>query len=562
MIAKITRGADAPGLVRYLFSEGKANEHTDQRVAAADGALDVPVGRMLSGDERRELGRGLDAPHQLYGTEVARGYSWHLSLSTKGGADRTLSDGEWAEIAAEAVDRMGFDETPGRAPCRWVAIRHGISDKGNDHLHLAVNLVREDGTVAKLGRDYATVSKLCADMEARYGLYVVEGRKTGGMPGVKRAETERAERGGRPETERAELARRVRAAAVASSSEAEFVRRLRAQGVAARPRYTKGGTRQVTGYAVATQAPEGQQFLWYSGGKLAKDLSLPALRAGWSSSHQAGSEAVAEWGSGAHVGRGRSGRHARSEGWAAVSETWGAGRAPATSGGRETEHYDPGEWDQAASRIAGVVAELASLPAEDRAGWEAAANHAAGVLGALSGRLEPAPGPLAVAADVLARSAQGRQGEQPRPDVRPLTGALRNVAAVMAQAQITDETAVAWGVVLTELLRLTQAIHQAHLARDEVTSAVQLAGEARAALEAARTSYTTSAQAAAHLGAVIAEAAESAPEGPEHESAERRRRHRKEGEASPAMRPVDYAALAARRAAAERAAEAARDRGR
>lgn len=561
MIAKITRGGDAPGLVRYLFSDGKANEHTEQRVVAADGALDVPIGRTLSAEERRELGRGLDAPHQLYGTEMARGYSWHLSLSTKGGVDRTLSDAEWAEIAAEVVARMGFTEGPGRAPCRWVAIRHGISDKGNDHMHLAVNLVREDGTAARLGRDYATVSKLCADMEARYGLYVVEGRKTGGMPGVKRAETERATRGGRSETERVELARRVRTAAVASTSEAEFVRRLRAQGVAARPRHAKGDRRAVVGYSVATEAPEGQQYLWYSGGKLAKDLSLPALRAGWSEGEQGRSEAVTEWGSRPHVGRGQEGRHRRGAGWAETAQTWGAGRQPAAAGGRETELYASATWDEAARQIAGVVADLAAVPAVDRAGWEAAASHAAGVVGALSARLEPAPGPLAAAADTLARSAQGRHSGPPPTATFPVTGALRSVAAVMAQTQITDESAVAWGVVVSELLRLAQAIHQAHLARGEAVAADRLAGEARSKLEEARASYGSAGRAAEALAEAIRAEVEAAASVAGHDNEGREGRHRK-GEATPAMRPADYAALVARRAASERAAEVARDRGR
>ena len=555
MIAKITRGGDAPGLVRYLFSDGKANEHTDQRVVAADGALDVPVGRTLSVEERRELGRGLDAPHELYRTEVARGYSWHLSLSTKGGVDRVLSDEEWAEIAAEVVNRMGFSETPGRAPCRWVAIRHGNSDKGNDHTHLAVNLVREDGTVARLGRDYATVSKLCADMEARYGLYVVEGRKTGGMPGLKRAETERAARGGRSEAERVELARRVRTAAVASTSEAEFVRRLRAQGVATRPRYAKGDRRAVVGYAVATEAPEGQQYLWYSGGKLAKDLSLPALRASWSEGDQGRSDAVSEWGSRPHTGRGLEGRHRRGASWAETAQTWGAGRPPASGAARETEPYAPEQWDEAGRRIAGVVAELAAVAATDRAGWEAAANHAAGALGALSARLEPTPGPLAAASDTLARSAQGRHSEPAPAGVRPVTGALRSVAAVAAQAQITDETAVAWGVVLSELLRLAQAIHQAHLARGEAVAAEHLAGEARTKLEEARASYGSAGRAADAVAEALRAETEAAAGFAGHDSEGRERRHRK-AEATPVMRPADYAALVARRAAEERTQKA------
>ena len=46
------------------------------------------------------------------------------------------------------------------APCREqvvlvsgrVAVRHGVSRAGNDHIHIAVNLVREDGTKASVWR--------------------------------------------------------------------------------------------------------------------------------------------------------------------------------------------------------------------------------------------------------------------------------------------------------------------------------------------------------------------------------------------------------------------------
>jgi hypothetical protein len=57
-------------------------------------------------------------------------------------------------------------------------------------------------------------------MERRYGLSAVEGRaKKAAMPGLTRAETEKARRTGRDEAERAELARVVRAAATFAGSE-------------------------------------------------------------------------------------------------------------------------------------------------------------------------------------------------------------------------------------------------------------------------------------------------------------------------------------------------------
>ena len=90
----------------------------------------------------------MDLPAVLFGTEVPAGACWHLSLSTKAGTDRELSDAEWAEVAQEAMNRLGFEASGHRAACRWVAVRHGRSSAGNDHVHVVVNVVREDGKVA------------------------------------------------------------------------------------------------------------------------------------------------------------------------------------------------------------------------------------------------------------------------------------------------------------------------------------------------------------------------------------------------------------------------------
>jgi hypothetical protein len=69
-----------------------------------------------------------------------------------------------------------------------VAVRHGRSGAGNDHVHVVVDLVREDGKVARTANDFRQLSRLCAEMEGRYGLAAVEGRaKKTAMPGLTRA---------------------------------------------------------------------------------------------------------------------------------------------------------------------------------------------------------------------------------------------------------------------------------------------------------------------------------------------------------------------------------------
>ena len=91
----------------------------------------------------------------------------------------------------------------------------------------------------------------------------------------------------------------MRACATASRDESEFIRRLRDEGVRLRPRYAEGGTEEVVGYSVRLPGREHgpQRSVWYGGGRLARDLTLPALRRGWRQDAEAQRRAVREWSS-------------------------------------------------------------------------------------------------------------------------------------------------------------------------------------------------------------------------------------------------------------------------
>jgi hypothetical protein len=56
----------------------------------------------------------------------------------------------------------------------------------------------------------------------------------------------------------------------------------------------------------------------------------------------------------------------------------------------------------------------------------------------------------------------------------------------MAQAVLDEGTRAAWRLLLAEMLRVAQAVHDAHLARSESEQAGRLAGEARKALDNVR----------------------------------------------------------------------------
>jgi hypothetical protein len=68
-----------------------------------------------------------------------------------------------------------------------------------------------------------------------------------------------------------------------SDSEAEFFARLRADGLLVRERFSRRDTGEVTGYAVALPGHVNREGrpVWFGGGRLAADFTLPKLRHRW-----------------------------------------------------------------------------------------------------------------------------------------------------------------------------------------------------------------------------------------------------------------------------------------
>jgi hypothetical protein len=105
-----------------------------------------------------------------------------------------------------------------------------------------------------------------------------------------RAETEQAVRRNQSEPSRIALRRLVQDAAAAAASEADFFTLLRDTGALIRER--RGTTEQgrITGYAVALPGhiTGNGTTVWFGGGKLAPDLTLPKLRRRWERSRNTG----------------------------------------------------------------------------------------------------------------------------------------------------------------------------------------------------------------------------------------------------------------------------------
>jgi hypothetical protein len=463
----ITRGTRMGGLLAYLQGPGRANEHTHPHLVAGDVSvtswhsnvvLDRPTALAVAAQ--------LDQPRRAFGVQVAGGSVWHCSLSLRADEGQ-LSDRQWATIARDFVEGMGFsDDTRvsedgqivGRAGCRWVAVRHGLSANGNDHVHIAVSLVRENGTKASVWNDRRTAQRVAGELEAKHGLQVLESRAVGrGGRGYKPAELATAQRRGDAEPARAALARAVRAHAGAAADEAEFVRRLRRGGLLVRPRYATGRDDVVAGSSVALRPLRGatgtpaERPVWYGGGHLDKDLSLPRLRREWPDTPTGASAAVAEW-SAARRG------------------------ARVVQAGRETQAPAAQLWQKYGRDVAAMRERLRLVPVTDTATWAHVAHEAAGALAAWSLRVEQTPGPLAEAADALARSAHVRAADVPTSRAAEVS-AVKGVTLLFAS--LVRGGTVAQAVLLRQVMNLARAVHDAHVAVGEAQRAEQIAAVAR-----------------------------------------------------------------------------------
>lgn len=460
MIPNVVKGADMRGLIRYLVSEGRENEHTNPHVIAGDPYLVHWHGaEQLDATAAGEISDYLEEPRKVYGTEirsqvtavdpetgkkVVLGYRdqhvWHCSLSLPAD-ERTVSDDEWSAIASDFMDHMDFTDASGKAPARWVAIHHGESKNGNDHIHIAASMVREDGTkwAGRYG-DYREAQAACRAIEAKYGLSVVAGREAGlATRGELPAERAQAERAGLAGTAPSELAHRIRAAAAASTSEAEWIRRVRRDGVVLKPYFAKGTTDVVSGYKAALK-PEtyNDRLVFYGGGRLAKDLSLPRIRESFPEpTLEDAAAAAAEWSAAAK------------------------GRPPAFAGGRDESPLAPDASVRAARMLGEVNDRLAAIPVTDEAAWADVARDAAGTLSAWA-KLDPENREdLNAAAAQVARSAQIRRPGVPyrRPHASTMAATM-----VLLQTRTGGKGQVAGALLAKQVFTMVSALHDRQVA--------------------------------------------------------------------------------------------------
>lgn len=383
---------------------------------------------------------------------------WHCSLSLKP-EEAAQGDERWRMIANDFMDEMGFTGKDGKAPCRWVAVHHGASKAGGDHIHIMANIVREDGTRWNRWQDQPRAMRAANRIEHKYGLYVVEAREhTRGARADSAADLRAANRQGHKRTNREILEQRVRAAAVASTSEHDFLIRLRELGVKALPRFAKGTQDVVVGYRVGLHAKAGQRTQWYAGGKLARDLSLPRLRSRWPDTPVSAQQAVDAW----------------RQAWRGMPPTQVSSRA------------------EMAARVQALDTYAQALRGIDVTDPVALSDATRDVAGLLSAHALAATDPRAI--EMLTRAARtaGRACQtHQRP--APTAGASEAVSlgARLALSAVINKHADPV-VLVAQALALVEALADCYIAARQVRTAAEMLASSRAALEAISTPTTVS----------------------------------------------------------------------
>ncbi|MEU8804836.1 hypothetical protein [Spirillospora sp. NPDC048819] len=219
----------------------------------------------------------LTQPLALLGERNYHKPVWHVSVRAAP-EDPVLSDGQWAEVAREMVSRTGLAQDGDEDAVRWIAVRHA-----DDHIHIVATLARVDGGRPEVWNDGYRIRDACREMERRFGLRSTAPADRTAARRPKRAEIAKAARAGRDEPVRGVLRRHVTVAAAGARTEAEFFAALGAEGVLVRRRHSTQSADQVTGYAVALpdDVDASGRPVWFGGGKLAADLTLPRLRRRW-----------------------------------------------------------------------------------------------------------------------------------------------------------------------------------------------------------------------------------------------------------------------------------------
>jgi hypothetical protein len=263
MIGKITRGARVGDIAAYLHGPGKANEH---EYAGQLGGAVIGGNLGLEGERSGKYWAPILRKAAATRTDIKKPI-WQASLRCAPN-ERRFADHEWADAAQLVAEKMGFAEHP------WVAVRHA-----DDHIHIVVARVTDDGEVWHAKNDYRSLQAARAAVEREFHL---EQTRVRSAPGAKRPADYRVKQGERARgltadvpPSRVRLAARVRAAVEVATGlgRGRFEQALDALGVLWRR--NEASTGKISGYSYAErdQHDEDGKAVWFKASQLDRSLS-------------------------------------------------------------------------------------------------------------------------------------------------------------------------------------------------------------------------------------------------------------------------------------------------
>jgi hypothetical protein len=131
--------------IKSVLNPQRSEEHENPHLVAGWRAPIEPFAERNGNRDFRRLVGLLNAPLQAIHRCGKPGTVWHCVFSAAP-TDRLLTDTEWTTLATGFMHRMGLAPRDDPYGIRWVAVRHGLSKGGIDHIHIAATLARQDST--------------------------------------------------------------------------------------------------------------------------------------------------------------------------------------------------------------------------------------------------------------------------------------------------------------------------------------------------------------------------------------------------------------------------------
>ncbi len=158
MVAKISLGSSLYGALAY--NGEKINKEKgrvlDTNKIYNDGSGSIDIHRAFE-----------DFKMWMPPTTKAEKTMMHISLNPH--PDDILSEGQYAQLAHEYMEKMGFGDMP------YIIVKHEDIDR--HHIHIVALRVRPDGSVISDKNNFYKSKDICRELEKKYGLHSAERQK-------------------------------------------------------------------------------------------------------------------------------------------------------------------------------------------------------------------------------------------------------------------------------------------------------------------------------------------------------------------------------------------------